>query len=476
MSIRLRIILSFFILIGIGFYILIDWVIDDLRVRYLESIEEAMVDNAYLLSSIISSEIKGDKIDVELIKKALLDVKDQTFKAQIYDITKTRVDLRIYITDKDGIVLFDSIDENNVGQDFTKWRDVSRTLLGQYGARSTRFIADDPTSRILYIAAPIRLNGKIIGVVTLGKPSAIINDYIKIARPKILVVGFLVALTIVVLGIIFSTWVTWPIKKLIKYTREVRDGKKAVLPSLGGSELSEMGTALDEMREALEGKKYVENYVQTLTHEIKSPLAAIRGAAELLEEGVSNENRDLFLSNIRTEGDRIQKLVDIMLQLSSIENRKELEITGKLDLKEIIQNSIKRLEPLLQRKKIEVVNKIDDVKFEGELFLIEQIFTNLIQNAVNFSPEGGKIYISNQNNKDMFQLIIEDEGPGIPEYAKSRVFEKFFSLKRPDTGKKSTGLGLSFVKEVVNLHKGQIQIDNRQDKGTVVELSLPFTV
>lgn len=474
MSIRLRIILSFFILIGIGFYLLIDWVVDDLRVRYLESIEEAMVDNAYLLSSVIGSQIKDGEIDTELIKKAFDNVEDQTFKAQIYDITKTKVALQVYITDKNGIILFDSVDETNVGQDFSKWRDVSFTLRGEYGARSTRYNPDDPTSRILYIAAPIRFNDEIIGVVTLGKPSAVINDYIRIARPKIWITGILVALAIILMGIIFSTWVTWPIKKLIRYTREVRDGKKTVLPYLGRSELSEMGIALEEMREALEGKKYVENYVQTLTHEIKSPLAAIQGAAEFLIEGVGEEKRRLFLDNIVTEGSRIKKLVDIMLQLSSIENRKKLEVTKDLELKEIIKNSIDRLKPVLEQKKIEVINRIGDIKFEGELFLIEQILTNLIQNAVNFSPKGGKIDLSSQIKKGSFNLIIKDEGPGIPEYAKERIFERFFSLKHPDTGKKSTGLGLSFVKEVVNLHQGTIEIKNRPEKGTVVNLSLPW--
>ena len=114
--------------------------------------------------------------------------------------------------------------------------------------------------------------------------------------------------------------ITKSIKLLTKYANDIREGKKAELPKLDNSEIYEMGRSFEKMREALEGKKYVEQYVQTLTHEIKSPISAIRGASELLEEDMTPEQRLRFLLNIQSESKRIQQLLERMLALSSLEN------------------------------------------------------------------------------------------------------------------------------------------------------------
>jgi two-component system sensor histidine kinase CreC len=102
---------------------------------------------------------------------------------------------------------------------------------------------------------------------------------------------------------------------------------------------------------------------------------------------------------------------------------------------------------------------------KGDPFLLHQALSNIVQNAIDFSPSCGSIRIEAKTEANALSLTVEDEGPGLPEYAKSKVFEKFYSLKRPDTGKKSTGLGLNFVKEVMNLHHGKILLENREEKG-----------
>jgi two-component system sensor histidine kinase CreC len=116
----------------------------------------------------------------------------------------------------------------------------------------------------------------------------------------------------------------------------------------------------------------------------------------------------------------------------------------------------------------------EDCVFEGDPFLIRHAVLNLIQNAIDFSPAGGKVTAKSMKKGDYITLNVLNEGSGIPEYAAGRIFERFYSLKRPDTGKKSSGLGLCLVKEVAVLHRGTIELVNSPEGGVIATLTLPI--
>jgi two-component system sensor histidine kinase CreC len=232
------------------------------------------------------------------------------------------------------------------------------------------------------------------------------------------------------------------------------------------------------MRDALEGRKYVENYVQALTHEIKSPVAAISGAAELLREEMPAAQRDRFLGNIQAETIRIQQIVDRLLLLSAVEAKKTLEERTPIDLAEVLKEAIGSVEPQAAGKKIAMETDFpeDACTTEGDRFLLEKALSNLLQNAVVFTPEKGRISTSLSREDGCYIIAIEDNGPGVPEFAQPRVFERFFSLPRPDTGKKSSGLGLAFVQEVATLHGGSVTLENVESGGARATLRLPVLV
>jgi two-component system sensor histidine kinase CreC len=318
------------------------------------------------------------------------------------------------------------------------------------------------------------VKGKIAGALTVAKPTTNINAFINKEKPQILRLWYIAAALAIVLSLLVSIWLTHPIKRLTRYANNVRDGKRVTLPPLGGSELRDMGMALENMREALEGKKYVEQYIHTLTHEIKSPLSAIRGAAELLEEQMPEEKRARFLSNIRTETGRIQDLVDRMLELSELETRQTLHNEETITLGSLVHTVLESKDPILSCKGLHLTLEVDEtIKVAGDAFLLHQALSNLIQNSIDFSLPGDWITISSRVEGDSLRLRVEDEGPGIPEQYREKVFDKFFSLQRPDTGKKSTGLGLNFVREVATLHGGGIVLENLPQKGLRAVLCLP---
>ena len=474
MRIRYRLFAALLLVVGVGFYQLVDWILEDLRPRYLEAMEETMVDTSTILASLAETQIEQDAVNPADLRATFDRARNKTFSAKIYDVTKTHLHMRVYVTDRDGIVVFDSDEGRDEGKDYSRWNDVARTMRGEYGARSTRTDPDNPKTSILHVASPIMVDEGIVGVLTVCKPADSVTLFMEAARRKIVTAGVIAAVCVVLLGMVFSAWITWPIDKLTRYAKAVRDGKRVAPPKLGRSEIGALGSAFEEMRAALEGKRYVEEYVQTLTHEMKSPLSAVRGAAELLEEEMPLEQRRPFLENIRSESHRIQGLVDRMLQLSALEGRNELRDLDDMDLMDVMDEVVASLQPVMSQKGLSVsVESTDPVTIRGERFLVRQALSNLIQNAIDFSPAGGAIAVSVTKQDAKAEVRIRDHGPGIPEYAFEKVFDRFYSLRRPDTGKKSSGLGLVFVREAAVLHGGDATLRNHPEGGVEAILTLP---
>ncbi|MDD5351034.1 MAG: ATP-binding protein, partial [Chthoniobacteraceae bacterium] len=225
----------------------------------------------------------------------------------------------------------------------------------------------------------------------------------------------------------------------------------------------------------LEGKDYVNRYVQTLTHEMKSPVAAIQGAAELLQEEMPPEDRRKFLANIQTETVRIQEAVDSLLLLASVESKKTLDHAESVNLRDLVRCALEKIAVRIGVRGIHVADHFPDAApmISGDRFLLERTILNLLENAVDFTPEGGTVAVGARRQDGCWKLAVEDSGPGIPDYALAHVFERFYSLPRPATGRKSSGLGLAFVKEVALLHGGTVELSNRAEGGARAVLSLP---
>ncbi len=474
MKLGSRIFFCYFLIFSVCFFFPIDWMLGTLRIRYLEGVEDPLVDQANILAAFVGSDMERGTWDPERLYGVFEDVHSRPLQANIYEFIKNSVDLRIYITDRSGMVIFDSENRATIGKDYSNWRDVRLTLDGKYGARTTQQSKAEPTSSVLYVAAPIRVRGELAGVLTVAKPTTNINNFLSSAKPRISTAGAASLLAATLLSLLASIWITRPIKRLTHYAHRIREGKRAVFPKLDRSEIGEMGKALREMQLALEGKQYIEEYVQTLTHELKSPLSAIRGAAELLEEDMEQAQRGRFLSNIRNETRRMQIIVDRMLELACLENLKMPPKSEKISLRAMLQTVMESKQPLLVKRGLHMAIHIrDEITIKGDPFLLHQAVGNLVQNAVDFSPDQGKIVLSAQKEEACIRVCVDDNGPGIPDYAADKVFQKFFSLQRPGTGKKSTGLGLNFVQEVMNLHKGDVRLQNQPHGGLRAMLIIP---
>jgi two-component system sensor histidine kinase CreC len=277
--------------------------------------------------------------------------------------------------------------------------------------------------------------------------------------------------------VIVSVWLVRPFGLIADYVRYVRAQRSFSLPRLGRRALGAIGAAYDEMRDALAGRNYVADYVQTLTHEVKSPLSAIRGAAELLQETMPDADRARFVANIVRETQRIQELVDRMMELTALESQRSLDAPAPIALRPLVDELAASAQASGAARHLQVVvegGDGTDALVEGDVFLLRRAIANLVDNALDFSPEGGTVTIAiRPHGRHSVDVAVRDRGPGIPDYAEDKVFEKFYSLARPHSRKKSTGLGLAFVKEIAELHHGRVALTNAAEGGAVATLTLP---
>ncbi|NLI47976.1 MAG: two-component system sensor histidine kinase CreC [Acidobacteria bacterium] len=475
MSIRLRIFLGFCLAIIAGFLALSLWITEDIRLQPLKSTEEAMVDTANILAAGLEDRLREERPDIMDLRAAMDRALRRKLDARLYQLEKRAVTTRVYVTDARGIVIYDSHGGIDEGKDYSRWNDVYLTLRGRYGARATRGDAKDFYSTVLYVAAPVHAGGRLAGVLTVAKPVNSVKVFITEITRRIALAAVISFLAAAVLSFVVSTWITRPLDRLAGYAQSVRDGRRAGLPPLGSSEIRTLGQAFEQMRDALEGKQYVEQYVQTLTHEIKAPLSSIRGAAELLQEEPPPEARRRFAATTADAGTRIQRLVDRLLDLTALESRKGLVQVESVNLGELVDDVAAAVDTQLRAKGIALsLSLAPNLTVPGERFLLRSALVNLIQNAIDFTPVGGAIQVAAAAETGLAVISVHDSGPGIPAYALDRVFERFYSLPRPDTGAKSTGLGLALVREAVALHGGSVELANHPSGGTLATLRLPL--
>jgi two-component system sensor histidine kinase CreC len=366
-----------------------------------------------------------------------------------------------------------------VGEDYSQWNDVLLTLLGRYGARTSQAVPGDELSSVMHVAAPVRDGDRIIGVVTVAKPNASVQPFIARAERELVKLAIIGMLAGVLFGGLLSWWLSHSIRRLTRFADAVTAGQRPAVPALPGQELAQLATALDTMRTRLEGKDYVERYVQTLTHELKSPLAAIQGAAELLRRDMAPEQRVRFLDNIDVEAARLQSLSERLLLLAQVEQRRGLEDATRIELRALVDELLGECAPRLELAQVSASNAVPaDRAIRGERFLLRQALLNLIDNAIAFTPAGrvlevGATVAQLAEGRPALAVSVRNEGEAIPDYALSRVTERFYSLARPGSGRKSTGLGLNFAHEVAQLHGGEFRIDN-EPGGVRATLVLPL--
>ncbi|HAY41507.1 MAG TPA: histidine kinase, partial [Gammaproteobacteria bacterium] len=266
--------------------------------------------------------------------------------------------------------------------------------------------------------------------------------------------------------------------KLVKYTTLLSKGKKAVAPRIRQVEFADLVNAIEKLRTDLEGREYVEEYINTMAHELRTPITGIKATAENLLMPMSDKQRRRFIENILDSNNRMDLLVNRLLELSKIERRDKLSDVTKVDVKNLIEEVIKVPTRIgnITAKGIKIKYEIErKFSIKAEKLLAEQAVSNIIDNAIDFTKENSTITIKVNESNTSINIHILDQGPGMVEHERNQLFRRFFSSVRPHTGKRGNGLGLRFVKKIMNLHGGQVSLKNRfMEDGAEAILKFPI--
>jgi two-component system sensor histidine kinase CreC len=469
----LRLFFAFMAITGLAAFFVLRVFVTEIKPSVREVMEDVMVDSANLLAEVAAPELAalpaGQPLGDGPFARAVRQYAQREVDVKIWGLRKTTLDLRVLVTDGSGTVVFDSGTPAATGQDYSRWRDVLLTLRGEYGARTTRQGTGDETS-VMHVAAPVRADGRTVGALVLAKPLSSIMPFVERAEHKVLWAGVLLLGLSLAIGVAVTLWAVQAVRRLRAYAQAVgaeEDGPRRAPPAppaLGG-ELGELARAMDRMRERLEGREQLEHHIRALTHELKTPLAGIRGAAELLQDDLPPADRERFVQQVDTQAQRLQAIVEQMLELSKLESLQTLQVRTPVDL-HALAREVAEAHGAGDRLRLPAVPAV----VPGDAARLRLALSNLMANALAHAPPGSAWDVDVTLDEAGHQLVwsLRDHGPGVPAYAMPRLGERFFS-----TGEgRGSGLGLAIVRQVVWLHGGTLRFEAARP-GLRVRLVLP---
>ena len=221
------------------------------------------------------------------------------------------------------------------------------------------------------------------------------------------------------------------------------------------------------------------DFVANVSHELRTPLTAVRGYVEaLMEEPVDSTQRKKFLEVIDRHTGRMERLVRDLLRLARLDGLQEAADLRPTEVAELFRSVSTDLSERIdsQRLHVDVTIDTDAATIDADATKMHDALRNLVENAVNYSPEGGRIELGARVAGERVLLTVADHGPGVPEPDLERVFERFYRVDKSRTQDPGgTGLGLSIVRHLVELHGGRVSAENRREGGAVFTISLPHT-
>jgi two-component system sensor histidine kinase ResE len=284
-----------------------------------------------------------------------------------------------------------------------------------------------------------------------------------------------------VLAFLLSRWVADPLQKVILAARNYPSADIQPVPPRGPREVQDLTKAFNSMISRVDSsQKSQKDFVADVSHELKTPLTSIQGFAQAILDNTADtpESRTHAAQIIFDESGRMHRMALDLLDLARLESGiADLKMT-KVDMTALLQNIVEKFTPRAQQANVNLqLNNVERLPaLVGDGDRLAQVFTNLVDNALKFTPEGGQVTLSAKNVGAEMELSVTDTGLGVPKEALPRLFDRFYQVDESRTGgaHHSTGLGLAIVKEIVQAHGGRIGVRSQVGQGTTFTINLPF--
>lgn len=461
-SLRWRLLILFFLVSYIPLMFFSSVLLERMESYYLVETQDSKVKQANMIATQVREEnYLVDNSNISLFK---------TFISN----KSTEYNCRVLVVDASGFVVMDSSDAA-----------INMTLMNStvLSALNNKEAAEKYEELpVMMASVPVldKDNKALSGAVVLVSSIDKVFEPIEGLKAQVNLLSLLIALLAGLMSFATSSFITKPLKTLMKFVQKITNGQlDQKVNVVGNDEIAELGNAFNHMAEQLQRvEQSRQEFVSNVSHELKTPLSSIKVLTESLifQEDVPVEMYKEFFEDINSEVDRLNSIISDLLTLVRLDQREiPLNIT-EVTLNEMIQNLLKRLTPLAKKKNIdliyeshrEIIAEIDTVKLSLAL-------TNLIENAIKYTPDGGVVTVILQGDLQDALITVQDTGIGIAKEEQSRIFERFYrtdKTRNRETG--GTGLGLAITYKTIVMHNGSIVVESEEGKGSIFSVQIPL--
>lgn len=358
----------------------------------------------------------------------------------------------------------------------TAYAEVRQALEGN---QRSMLLLNDKGEQIVSLAVPIRRFKTVQGVLLLSTRPGEIDEILSEERSVILTLAAIALFASIVTSLLLARTVAGPMRRLSEAAEQASHNiaARTQLPEYANrsDEVGQMAAAFRSMTKALYRRiEASEKFAADVAHELKNPLTAARSIAESLSLAKNEEERRHLVEQIQNELNRLNRLITDVSNASRLDAELARQEMRPVDITTVLRGVVTIFRDILGDDQRQIRLVIEDAPLEGAYIVsgdegrIGQVLTNLVDNAISFSPKTGTITVRARSTPPHMEIYVEDEGPGIPEDRLEVIFDRFYT-DRPDTEAKegkNSGLGLSISREIIRAHGGQISAESRFEDGS----------
>jgi signal transduction histidine kinase len=425
---------------------------------------------------------EANSIAIQIREEGFLknDSNHTYFVDRFQDLIKDRsIDARVVVVDKLGYIVADS-SMVDLGKSIMNVQIFNILNKKQDNSEQVFYKSDQMIMSTCLAVTDSTNEENLLGAVVISANIDAIYDSVDDLKGQVYLVSLITSLFVGLLSLFASSYITRPLQTVMKFVQKVTNGQLDEKITLQGKdEIAELANAFNHMTEQLQRvEDSRQDFVSNVSHELKTPLSSIKVLTESLmgQENVPVEMYKEFFTDINSEVDRLNNIINDLLTLVRLDQKTIPMNISQINLNDMTQSILKRLIPLAKKKDIklvyqshkEVYAEIDEVK-------LTLAISNLIENAIKYTPEGGEVKVILQSDLQDIFITVQDTGIGIAKEEQSKIFERFYRTDKTrsrETG--GTGLGLSITYRTVIMHNGSIQVESEEGKGSVFVVQLPI--
>lgn len=437
-----------------------------------------LLNNYLIYNKQTEMQVKTSDIS-NLVRPFLLEKRDPGELIELLNRADKNLGTEVWVIDRKGAVIAASADQRIHEGDLVEPSDITEMQQGKTVTRQGKSSLYQET--VLWVMVPVEADNKVVGGIIMYSPIMGITQTMLKVRNLFLYSAFVSIIFSAIVVHFFAKYVTSPLGAMNRVAKQLAGGNFTERVKIKqNDEIGNLGEAFNYMADQIEKQeKMRREFVADVSHELKSPLTNIRGFIEAMMDGKDRtaEDRARYLGILHKETMRLIRLVNELLDLSRLESGSVIIAEAPVRITDVIENSIiKLLKPTLEETAVNVSLDAPDreIRVLGNRDRLEQVITNLLDNANRHSLPGGRVLVKVIENKGFVEVSVRDEGEGIPAEELPLVWERFYKVDKARCREGGgTGLGLAIVRQIIEALGGRVWAESEPGKGAEIGFALP---